>query len=236
MEQLSNKELVERVNNWVTELIKTGGRAWTLNIPARENSDPDFLITELCNRFTKLAEQPSPSPVEVVIATLEYYQGIIKGFADRATSDHERNICDHDFGNLTMAIKTIGMYKSFIDQAGPTPATSGETMRWVKANEKLPPVPGWKAIWREVKSKAVVKISHVQNDQLLDANYRHYKLEEVEWLDESASPSDTREEAIKFAEWLLTNTMENGDGWLVYENGYYKTAQLYDLYTQSFNN
>ncbi len=48
---LTDAELVEKVKDLNNRLIRTGGRDWTLHIPARPNSDPDLLIAEICERF-----------------------------------------------------------------------------------------------------------------------------------------------------------------------------------------
>lgn len=72
---LSNEELIERVQEWVTKLCKSSGRAWTLRVPADVNHDPDFLITELCRRFSatpiyKPDKQIIPDP-SIAIPELE---------------------------------------------------------------------------------------------------------------------------------------------------------------------
>jgi hypothetical protein len=48
---LSDKELTEKVQEWVSKLCKSGGKAWTLHVPVSFNTDPDMLITELCKRY-----------------------------------------------------------------------------------------------------------------------------------------------------------------------------------------
>jgi len=48
---LSDIELIEAVNLWVSKLNKTGGSAWKLSVPVNFNEDPDMLITELVNRY-----------------------------------------------------------------------------------------------------------------------------------------------------------------------------------------
>ena len=47
---LSNRELVEKGRTWVKNLARTHGECWALSIPPQVNSDPDFIIDELCNR------------------------------------------------------------------------------------------------------------------------------------------------------------------------------------------
>lgn len=54
---LTNKELIEKVSEWNRRLCKSGGKDWTLTVPADVRKDPDLLIQELCNRFEKLTEE-----------------------------------------------------------------------------------------------------------------------------------------------------------------------------------
>lgn len=57
---LEDNELCEKVEEWVTKLCSTGGRAWSLQIPVNFKEDPDILISELSMRFkealTKISE------------------------------------------------------------------------------------------------------------------------------------------------------------------------------------
>lgn len=52
---LSDTELIEKSNDWVSKLAKTGGKAWTLRIPVDFNYDPDMLFIELGNRLKNAA-------------------------------------------------------------------------------------------------------------------------------------------------------------------------------------
>jgi hypothetical protein len=58
VEQLQEKlavipdaELIEKVEQWVTKLCDTDGRAWSLRVPPDPLRDPDLLISELIRRF-----------------------------------------------------------------------------------------------------------------------------------------------------------------------------------------
>jgi hypothetical protein len=53
---LTNEELIEKVKSLTGELCKTGGRSWSLRIPADANNDPDMLIFELCDRLEKATQ------------------------------------------------------------------------------------------------------------------------------------------------------------------------------------
>ncbi len=48
---LDNENLIKRCEDWVSKLAKSGGKAWTLQVPVNMNEDPDILICELCKRF-----------------------------------------------------------------------------------------------------------------------------------------------------------------------------------------
>lgn len=57
---LTDQELIEKTTELIQQLIDTGGKSWVLNIPARPNSDPDLIFTELNYRFKKLIGQLGP--------------------------------------------------------------------------------------------------------------------------------------------------------------------------------
>jgi len=48
---LTDLGLIERLDDWNSDLCKTGGKAWTLSIPVNFDNDPDMLISELIRRF-----------------------------------------------------------------------------------------------------------------------------------------------------------------------------------------
>lgn len=48
---LSDNELIEKCNDWVSKLCKSGGKAWSLQVPVNLNNDPDILFSELGKRF-----------------------------------------------------------------------------------------------------------------------------------------------------------------------------------------
>lgn len=53
MNNLPDQELLSKVRDWNSKLCSSGGKAWSLTIPANPNNDPDLLIEELCKRFEK---------------------------------------------------------------------------------------------------------------------------------------------------------------------------------------
>lgn len=56
---LSNDELIEACNNWVSKLAKSGGSNWRLTVPVSFNTDPDMLFCELAERFKDLLSDKS---------------------------------------------------------------------------------------------------------------------------------------------------------------------------------
>lgn len=58
---LTNEEPIEKVKEWNISLAKSGGKAWTLQIPANVNEDPDLLIGELITRFKALLKPGAQS-------------------------------------------------------------------------------------------------------------------------------------------------------------------------------
>lgn len=48
---LTDEELIEKCNEWVSKLAKTGGKAWSLRVPVNFNTDPDMLFIELDRRM-----------------------------------------------------------------------------------------------------------------------------------------------------------------------------------------
>jgi hypothetical protein len=54
---LTDKELIEKAFDWVSKLAESGGRKWTLKVPADVNSDPDLLFCELGNRLKKYSPE-----------------------------------------------------------------------------------------------------------------------------------------------------------------------------------
>lgn len=51
---LSDQELIDKCDQWVTSLAKSGGETWSLSVPVNFNKDPDMLFIELINRFKAL--------------------------------------------------------------------------------------------------------------------------------------------------------------------------------------
>lgn len=48
---LTDEALIDKCYQWISDLCKTGGRAWTLRVPVDMERDPDILFTELISRY-----------------------------------------------------------------------------------------------------------------------------------------------------------------------------------------
>jgi hypothetical protein len=48
---LSDEILLSKCTLWVSNLCRTGGRAWMLNVPVDFDNDPDMLFSELIARY-----------------------------------------------------------------------------------------------------------------------------------------------------------------------------------------
>jgi len=53
---LSNAELSEKLIYWVRRLIESGGKAWTLCVPAQDDHDPDLVMMEAARRLAALSD------------------------------------------------------------------------------------------------------------------------------------------------------------------------------------
>ena len=51
---LTDDELIQKIDNWITKLNNSGGNAWSLRVPVDFNHDPNMLILELIKRYTSL--------------------------------------------------------------------------------------------------------------------------------------------------------------------------------------
>lgn len=125
----------------------------------------------------------SPSPVEA----REYWDSVYK-----------YTLADKDFLVPAWVLDFADKYAANI-KATP-PASSGETMRWRNGSEGVPETNELfhLAHWRRVVDKVPLMPIGLNNSGAFIAQFgKVYDLIDVEFLDESASPSDIREDAIK---------------------------------------
>jgi hypothetical protein len=56
---LPDDELLNKCRSWITDLCRTGGKAWMLQVPVNYNEDPDMLFSELVRRYKQLLNSNS---------------------------------------------------------------------------------------------------------------------------------------------------------------------------------
>lgn len=50
---LTDEELIQKAREWLDKLINSGGREWSLPVPANPNKDVDLIFSEVIERFSK---------------------------------------------------------------------------------------------------------------------------------------------------------------------------------------
>ena len=173
------------------------------------------------------AEQPSPSPVEVDETT--YFNSRYEKNWPWAWPSIKKNDFKHEIECAFLA--------------GRMAASSGETMRWVKASERLPNKVA--SYWCKLPDADGGKCEMIFKPAGFFITLLGVRPlpENIEWLDESASPTDTREEERAFLEWVSDKYYyaKYADKYMEYapieeqNRATYTLDQLRDLYSQSLN-
>lgn len=57
LKNMTNVDLVDKCDKWVTNLCNSGGKTWFLHVPPDFENDPDMLFSELITRFRILHER-----------------------------------------------------------------------------------------------------------------------------------------------------------------------------------
>jgi hypothetical protein len=176
---LENNELIEICTEWIQKLIDSGGKAWVMNVPARPNSDPDLVFTELVERLKKTEEPVSvPSVAEIEP----------KEMAEYAT----KMIDTHDFikDQPSPNMRALAYRQGFLD-ALQYKSRQIAGVQWVKASDNLPQE------GKQVKLRIDGKLcfseeafGYWKSEELaFMVNGKRYPptLYFIEWLDESGS-------------------------------------------------
>lgn len=74
-EQMTNEELAQVVRDFREKMLNSGGRAWSLTIPAKE-TDPDIVLAEVETRLRNSIPKPV---VKVEYIDRSFYQLTING-------------------------------------------------------------------------------------------------------------------------------------------------------------
>lgn len=240
---LSDAELTQKAKELIQELIDSGGKSWVMNIPARPNSDPDLIFTELNERFKKSQE---------TIKVLTYDNNKLKGEVEGLKNAVEElktkydNILATESGHES---KTENVWQSGYAAGHEAGCERGKREAqpravWVKASEfKIEYGPNYYAKWMDGKIKAT---GHFQeSDGTFFWNVPGYipigkhEYEHLYILDESAAG---REEPVEFLTWIRENeytyNIHNGGYWYELDGKLQETflcdtdAELYELFKQ----
>lgn len=236
---LENDELIQVCTQWIQRLIDSGGREWSLNIPARPNSDPDLVLTELVERFKEMLE-PVSAPSVPTLSENEYIdlsdlseedkKEMVTGFAQTVSKETMKLF--YSLGLKThiqcsVVNEPTDELFEFLFRKLPAPeAGQIAGVQWVKASERLP------APFKVVACKYTPKSpdprrdtelhwGYVSKDGIWDMKWQH---DQVEWLDESGSSLSTAKEpallrealrkAMEMPPYLLSKA--NGFNWFHY--------------------
>lgn len=74
---LTDKELINLCDEWVSKMCKTGGKAFTMSVPVRLNYDTDVVLSALINRFS-LANKT----IQSLQSEVEQLKGLLQELVD----------------------------------------------------------------------------------------------------------------------------------------------------------
>jgi len=127
---LTNEELIERCNEWVSKLAKTGGSAWNLHVPVSFNTDPDMLFVELANRFKESLSTPERTAVAAdehpthTVSAEVCLRGVFNEWTGKTCSDE---MWAEYLGKDSIMLTLVAM-KKFAASQFRTPAPEGENI------------------------------------------------------------------------------------------------------------
>lgn len=106
---LSDKELIEKAKELVSQLAKTGGKSWSLRVPVDFNNDPDMIFIELCKRLEDAQQQVSIAVEKALEITereawLIYHDGTTKA---NTHGQRQINIGNNHIKIDPLSIKTL---------------------------------------------------------------------------------------------------------------------------------
>lgn len=106
---LSNEQLIESCNKWVSKLCSTGGSAWCLRVPVDFDQDPDMLFIELGKRLTSSQRSLSDKDKEIEQLKAEIMsQGdIIVSIGKILLQPNEREKYDKEIAELKVEIERL---------------------------------------------------------------------------------------------------------------------------------
>lgn len=120
---LTDSELIEKVDMWVTDLTHSGGKKWCLRVPADHNHDPDFIFTEAARRMIRYA-----SRISELEGKVEFYR--------RETSKLRDYLEEHKIGKPSQ--KLFDALYEHIAELEAENKRLIEQHRWIPVTERLP--------------------------------------------------------------------------------------------------
>src|SRR5690606_7677863 len=122
---LTDSELTEKVEKWVTDLCNSRGEKWCLCVPADHNPDPDFLFVEAVRRMNRYASRISELEAEntKLREAFSYYtQAYQSRQSDRVNKLYE------ELRKLTIEMSAVEAENKRLR----------EEHRWIPVTERLP--------------------------------------------------------------------------------------------------
>lgn len=246
---LTDHELAAKADQWIDELIASGGESFAMHVPARPNSDTDLILAELNNRFKKLILQPKPAGAVWVKANIKPTV-LLKSYYCRLKS----NIDGHLFGKIVL-ITLDGQWQTdwevveWLDESGtaanelPAFWDVAKAFKW--AAEYRDEIGGHLTLYNDQWTLISEDEDGNENEteDLTPGNVAElYCLQNGFTKEIDESPAAAREEdAVSFADWANSNYLKCGSEmkWMArISNSHemFTTAQLYELFKQQKEN
>lgn len=111
---LTDQELILKAEEWIKTLINTGGRAWSLPVPAQPNKDVDLILSEVIQRFSLITKSPVGEVLQMF--GLERQRQIDKyGYTDEHISQDIENYGEGELAYSAAAYLTTDIYFPEVD-------------------------------------------------------------------------------------------------------------------------
>jgi hypothetical protein len=134
---LTDHELAAKADQWIDELIASGGKSWRMCVPARPNEDSDLIFAELNNRFKGLLKAHpltpgAPTTTGTYFAVMKPYVGdrdemvVIHYQADKGVY--------YAYGVMSRPVKAEDVI-GYIPREAHVPASATVTIKMVNMNE-----------------------------------------------------------------------------------------------------
>ena len=88
---LSDSELIEKVQDELSKMCQTGGKSFTMRIPAKVNEDTDLLISEMVARFKELSVKTVKLDAVVIHRLLEQKEAVYNDICAWFETEYDSN-------------------------------------------------------------------------------------------------------------------------------------------------